>query len=125
MIFLVTQEVVRIEMGMGAFGWGELISLLAVTISFVTICVNIFGNSKKDTQNEQWMHDKIDHLTEMSKDINNTVKSLDIKLSDHSERLARLESDNETIFRRLKRIETTQDHCQACRVAKQQMIHGE
>lgn len=112
-------------MGFGSFGWGELISLLAVTISFVTICINIFGNSKKDTQNEQWMHDKIDHLTEMSKDINNTVKSLDIKLSDHSERLARLESDNETIFRRLKRIETTQDHCQACRAAKQQMIHGE
>lgn len=107
---------------MGAFGWGELISLIAVTISFITICVSLFGSSKAETRNEQKMFDKIDHLTTMSKDTNDTVKEMSQKIGDHAERLARLESDCETIFRRIKRIEDTQDHCQACKAAKQDLF---
>lgn len=108
-------------MKMGAFQWGELFSLLAVIISCITISINIFGRSKTETKNEQWMRDKLDQLTDMSKDTNETVKAMNTKIDDHAERLARLESDNETIFRRLKRIENTQDNCQACRLAKSQM----
>lgn len=104
------------------FGWGELFSLLAVVVSCVTISINIFGRSKTETKNEQWMRDKLDQLTDMSKDTNETVKAMNTKIDNHAERLARLESDNETIFRRLKRIENTQDHCQACRIAKQEML---
>lgn len=109
-------------MKMGAFQWGELFSLLAVIISCITISINIFGRSKTETRNEQWMRDKLDQLTDMSKDTNETVKSMNTKIDNHAERLARLESDKDTIFRRLKRIEETQDHCQACRIAKQEML---
>lgn len=103
------------------FGWGELISLIAVILSLVTISINIFGRSKVDTKNEQKMFDKLDRLSEVSRETNETVKAMNAKVDDHAERLARLESDNESIFRRLKRIEETQDNCQACRLAKQQM----
>lgn len=106
-------------MGMGAFEWGELISLLAVIISLVTVSVNIFGRSKIETRNEQKMYDKLDRVTEISKETNETVKAMSAKIDDHAERLARIESDRDTIFRRLRRIENTQDHCQACRIAKQ------
>lgn len=102
-----------------AFGWGELISLIAVIISFVTICVSLYSRSKTDTRNEQKMFDKLDRLSEMSRETNETVKQMSVKIDDHSERLARLESNEQTVFRRLKRIEETQDHCQACRIAKQ------
>ena len=103
------------------FGWGEFISLISVCIAFATICISLFGRSKSETQNEQKMFDKIDHLSELSRETNETVKAMNIKIDDHAERLARLESDNETIFRRLKRIENTQDNCQACRAAKSRM----
>lgn len=107
-----------------AFGWGELISLLAVVISFVTICITLYSRSKTDTQNEQKMFDKLDRLSEISRETNETVKQMNVKVNDHSQRLARLESNEESVFRRLKRIEETQDHCQACHIAKQSLYEG-
>ena len=107
------------------FGWSELISFLALLISFATVSIGVFGRSKNETRNEQRMFDKLDRLNEMSRDTNETVKAMNAKIDDHSERLARLESDNETVFRRLKRIEETQDHCQACRLTKQAMNYNE
>lgn len=104
------------------FGWGELFSLLAVIISFATISISIFGRLKTDTKNEQKMFDKLDRLSEISNETNATVKAMSAKIDDHAERLARIESDRESIFRRLKRIEETQDHCQACRAAKQELL---
>ena len=108
-----------------AFGWGELISLIAVIISFATISISIFSRSKAnastDTRTEQKMLDKLDRLSDITKETNETVKQMSAKIDDHSERLARLESDMSTAFRRLKRIETTQDHCQACRASKEDL----
>ena len=105
------------------FGWGELISLIAVVISFATIATSLVSRSKKnaetDTKNEQKIFDKLDQLSDMTRDTNIAVKEMSKKIDNHAERLARIEADKETIFRRLKRIEETQDHCQACRLAKQ------
>ena len=107
------------------FGWGELISFIAVVISFATITTSLFSRSKKnaeiDTKNEQKIFDKLDQLSDMTRDTNIAVKEMSKKIDNHAERLARIEADKETIFRRLKRIEETQDHCQACRVAKQSL----
>ena len=111
---------IAIKTGLGLFEWGELFSLLAVIVSFVTISINIFGRSKNETRNEQKMFDKLDRLSDVSRETNETVKAMNAKIDDHAERLARIESDRDTIFRRLKRIENTQDHCQACRIAKHQ-----
>ena len=105
-----------------AFGWGELISLLAVVISFATICISLFSRSKSETQNEQKMFDKLDRLNEVTRETNETVKAMSAKIDDHTERLARLESDRDTLYKRVKRIEETQDNCQACRMAKQTLF---
>lgn len=109
-------------MSFETFGWGEFISLISVCIAFATICISLFGRSKSETQNEQKMFDKIDHLSEISRETNETVKAMNAKIDNHAERLARLESDKDTIFRRLKRIEETQDHCQACKAAKRDLF---
>ena len=107
------------------FGWSELISFIAVVISFATITTSLVSRSKKnaeiDTKNEQKIFDKLDQLSDMTRDTNIAVKEMSKKIDNHAERLARIEADKETIFRRLKRIEETQDHCQACRVAKQSL----
>lgn len=108
------------------FGWSELIALVAVIISCITVGMSIFSKSKRntesDTKNEQKIFDKLDHLSEMTKDTNLTVKEMSQKIDNHAERLARIEADRESIFRRLKRIEETQDHCQSCRAAKQDLL---
>lgn len=94
---------------MGAFGWGELISLVAVLISFATICVSLLGNSKLDTKNEQKMFDKLDNLSSLSQETRDTVRDISTKLEDHSERISRIEGDIKTLYNRVERIENTCD----------------
>lgn len=96
--------------------------MLAVIISFATVSINLFGRSKTETRNEQRMLDKLDRLGEITNETNLTVKSMSEKIDDHADRLARIESDRETIFRRLKRIEETQDHCQSCRISRNELF---
>ena len=104
------------------FDWAELFNLASVVISFATIYFSTRTRTTSDAQNEQRMMDKLDSLSVMSKETNMTVKAMNKKIDDHAERLARLESESESVFRRLKRIEDTQDHCQSCRVAKAEMM---
>lgn len=104
------------------FDWAELFSLISVVIAFATIYFSTRTRSTAEAQNEQRMFDKLDNLSAMSMETNATVKAMNKKIDDHAERLATLESENATIFRRLERIEDTQDRCQACRVAKQQVV---
>lgn len=106
-----------------AFGWGELISLIAVVISFATISISLSSRSKTETQNEQKMFDKLDRLNDVTRETNETVKQMSAKIDDHTERLAHLESDRDTIYKRIERIEKTQDNCQACRTSKQ-VLYG-
>lgn len=103
------------------FDWAELFSLASVVIAFATIYFSTRTRSTNDAQNEQRMMDKLDNLSEMSKETNTTVKAMNKKIDDHAERLVRLESESKAVFRRLKRIEDTQDHCQSCRAAKAEM----
>ena len=101
------------------FGWGEFISLVAVLISFATICISALSRSKNESKSEQRLIDKLDNLSDIAKETSSEVKSINKKIDDHAERLAHLESNMDSVFRRIKRVEDTQDHCQACRTSKQ------
>lgn len=68
------------------------------------------------------MFDKLDRLNEVTRETNEAVKAMSTKIDDHTERLARLESDRDTLYRRVKRIEETQDNCQACRMTKETLF---
>lgn len=107
------------------FGWGELISLVAVVISFSTICISALSRSKNESKSEQRLIDKLDSLSDIAKETSSEVKSINKKIDDHAERLAHLESNMDSVFRRIKRVEDTQDHCQACRASKQQLFSVE
>ena len=104
-----------------AFGWTELISLIAVIISFATILLSMKTKMTADTKNDQRVLDKLDNLTNVTKETNDEVKSINKKIDDHSERLAALEAKMDSTVHRLKRVEDTQDHCQACRLSKEQL----
>ena len=106
---------------LGKFEWPELISLVAVCISFITICINMFGRSQKDAQQEQKLIDRLDTLTSTTNETRDDVKTLSSKIDDYGNRLTKAETDIQSIYRRVGRIEATQDHCQACRKAKAEM----
>lgn len=92
-------------MQMGQFTWSELIALLAVTISFATICINTFSNTKKEIQSEQKTFDKLDNLSKTSSEIRDTVKLMNAKLDDHSVRITQVEVELKNVNDRVNRIE--------------------
>lgn len=91
------------------FGWGELFSMIAVIISFVTICVSLYGKSKNDTRKEQELLDKLDTLNDTSKETRDDVKKLSNEIMDYGNRLIKVESDIDALFRRVSRIEKVLD----------------
>lgn len=91
------------------FGWSELISLMAVCISFATICISLFSRSKKDTQNEQRLLDKLDRLNETTHETRDDVRSLTEKIDDYGNRLTKAETDIQSIYRRIGRVENRCD----------------
>lgn len=105
-----------------AFGWTELISLIAVIISFATIILSMKSKMTADTKNDQRVLDKLDNLTNVTKETNDEVKTINKKIDDHAERLATLEAEMKNVFFRVKRVEDTQDHCQACRASKEHLF---
>lgn len=103
------------------FGWSELISLAAVVISFATIFMSMKARSAADSKSDQQVLDKLDSLESTTKETNQDVKMINRKIDDHAERLATLEAEMKNAFFRIKRVEDTQDNCQACRASKQSL----
>lgn len=108
-------------MNFDSFGWAELISLAAVAISFLTIYTSTKIRSAAEYKSDQQVLDKLNNLESMTKDTNQDVKAINKKIDDHSERLASLEAEMKNAFYRIKRVEDTQDNCQACRSSKEQL----
>ena len=92
-----------------SFGWGELISFLAVIISFATICISLFGKSKQDTRQDQKVLDRLDALYGTTHETRDDVKALTAKIDDYGNRLTKAEADIQTLYRRVGRIENVCD----------------
>lgn len=92
-----------------SFGWGELISCIAVCISFATICINVFGKSKNETRQDQKVLDRLDALYGTTHETRDDVKALTAKIDDYGNRLTKVETDIQTLYRRVGRIENTCD----------------
>lgn len=92
-----------------SFGWGELISFIAVCISFATICISLFGKSKNETRQDQKVLDRLDALYGTTHETRDDVKALTAKIDDYGNRLTKVETDIQTLYRRVGRIENTCD----------------
>lgn len=92
-----------------SFGWGELISFIAVCISFATICISLFGKSKQDTRQDQKVLDRLDALYGTTHETRDDVKALTAKIDDYGNRLTKAETDIQTLYHRVSRIEDTCD----------------
>lgn len=78
-------------------------------ISFATICISLFGKSKQDTRQDQKVLDRLDALYGTTHETRDDVKALTAKIDDYGNRLTKAETDIQTLYHRVSRIEDTCD----------------
>lgn len=83
----------------------HMIALGSLLVAAISLVVGFVQRSKAATSRDQQIVDKLDVQNQMMRDVKATVDKLDGKMDNHAERIARIESEQNNIYRRLDRIE--------------------
>lgn len=83
----------------------HLIALGSLLVAAIALVVSFIQRGKAAVSRDQQIVDKLDNQTEMVRDVKSTVDKLDGKMDNHSERIAKIESEQTNIYRRLDIIE--------------------
>jgi predicted nuclease with TOPRIM domain len=83
----------------------HLIALGSLLVAAIALVVSFIQRGKAAVSRDQQIVDKLDNQTEMVRDVKSTVDKLDGKMDNHSERIAKIESEQNNIYRRLDRLE--------------------
>ena len=84
---------------------GDLVSLGSLAVAAIALIVGFIQRGKSATARDQRIEDKLDNQSSMVRDVKTTVDKLDGKMDNHAERIAKIESDQINIYKRLDRIE--------------------
>lgn len=84
---------------------GEWVALGSLAVAAISMVVGFFRDNKREAARDQKLEDKLDSQSEVMRDVKTTVDKLDGKMDNHAERIARIESEQGNIYRRLDRIE--------------------
>ena len=80
---------------------GEIISIVAVLISFVALVLNSRKDTRADAAQNATIQTKLDSVKAGVDDIRVDLRTMQTSLGDHSERLARVEARAENNAKRL------------------------
>lgn len=84
---------------------GEIISIVAVLISFVALILNSRKDTRADAAQNATIQTKLDSVKAGVDDIRVDLRTMQTSLGDHSERLARVEAKAENNAKRLDLLE--------------------
>ena len=84
---------------------GEIISIVAVLISFVALVLNSRKDTRADAAQNATIQTKLDSVKAGVDDIRVDLRTMQTSLGDHSERLARVEAKAENNTKRLDKLE--------------------
>ena len=84
---------------------GEIISIVAVLISFVALVLNSRKDTREDAAQNATIQTKLDSVKAGVDDIRVDLRTMQTSLGDHSERLARVEAKAENNTKRLDKLE--------------------
>ena len=84
---------------------GEIISIVAVLISFVALVLNSRKDTRADAAQNATIQTKLDSVKTGVDDIRVDLRTMQTSLVDHSERLARVEAKAENNTKRLDKLE--------------------
>lgn len=92
---------------------GNVISLLSLCVAALACFASLRRNGSIDERSaearRQHVDDKLDHISATCSETRDTVRELNRKLDDHSTRLATLEAQAQTLFKRIERVESRCD----------------
>lgn len=84
---------------------GEIISIVAVLISFVALVLNSRKDTRADAAQNATIQTKLDSVKAGVDDIRVDLRTMQTSLGDHSERLARVEAKAENNAKRIDKLE--------------------
>ena len=84
---------------------GEIISIVAVLISFVALVLNSRKDTRADAAQNATIQTKLDSVKAGVDDIRVDLRTMQTSLGDHSERLARVEAKAENNAKRIDNLE--------------------
>ena len=87
---------------------GEIISLVAVVISFAALMLNSRKDTRADAALNATIQAKLDSVKAGVDEIRVDLRAVQNSLSDHSERLARVEARTENNTKRIEKLEGNQ-----------------
>lgn len=83
----------------------QLVALGSLAVAAIALIVGFVQRGKADVSRDQQIVDKLDTQSELMREMKSTVDKLDGKLDNHSERITKIEAEQDNIYRRLDRIE--------------------
>lgn len=83
----------------------EIIALGSLIVAAICAVSGRLRRDKDSAARDQQIVDKLDLQNEMVREVKTTVDKLDGKIDDHSVRIARIEGEQDNIYRRLDRLE--------------------
>ena len=83
----------------------EIVAVLALVVSALTLTASWLKEKRGDILTSQSVRDKLDYISDTTRDTREEVRNLDRKLDDHASRLTKVEAKVDEHDRRLERIE--------------------
>lgn len=84
----------------------EIVALASVCIAGLTLLLNFTRDRKGAVSESQAIRDKLDYISDTTRDTREDVRNLDRKLDDHATRIGKVETKLDDHARRLDRLES-------------------
>lgn len=83
----------------------EIVALASVCIAGLALLLNFSRDRRGDVSESQAIRDKLDYISDTTRDTREDVRALDRKLDDHATELGKIETKLDDHARRLDRLE--------------------
>lgn len=83
----------------------EIVSLVSVCIAGLALLLNFTRERRGAVSESQAIRDKLDYISDTTRDTREDVRALDRKLDDHATRIGKVETKLDDHARRLDRLE--------------------
>lgn len=83
----------------------EIVALASVCIAGLSLLLNFTRERKGSVSESQAIRDKLDYISDTTRDTREDVRALDRKLDDHATRIGKVETKLDDHARRLDRLE--------------------
>lgn len=84
---------------------GEIIALTSAVVAVLALLFNVSRSRTSDITAAQATRDKLDYISDNTRDIREDVRALDRKLDDHASKITKMQAQLDDHDRRLEKLE--------------------